>query len=52
MPLSLVHGVKGFGRFVLFIERGKPGATAYNGCLVTHLGLQDSRVIDVGLFHQ
>lgn len=40
MPLSLVHGVKGFGRFVLFIERGKPGATAYNGCLVTHLGLQ------------
>lgn len=52
MPLSLVHGVKGFERFGLFLEGGKPGAAAYNGCLVTHLGLQDSRVIDVGLFQQ
>lgn len=34
------------------VFRGKKlGAVAYNGCLVTHLGLQDSRVIDVGLFH-
>lgn len=52
MPLSLVHKMKGSGRFGLFLEGGKPGAAAYNGCLVTHLGLQDSRVIDVGLFHQ
>lgn len=52
MPLPLVHGVEGFKRFGLFLEGGKLGAVASNGCLVTHLGSQDSRVIDVGLFHQ
>lgn len=52
MPLSLVHEVEGFGRLRLFLEGDKIGAVAYNGCLVTHIGLQDSRVIVAGLFHQ
>lgn len=43
--------MEGFVRFEVFLEGKKLGAVAYNGCLVTHLGLQDSRVIDVGLFH-
>lgn len=52
MPLWLVHGVEQFGRFGLFLEGDKLGAVAYNCCLVTHLGLQDSRVIDVDLLLQ